>query len=367
MKRTLAGLIFVAILFFFLAAVACGFLLILSGGDIADYVRTALIRVSLSSRQEDLNMPAGSDNTPQRFTVNIGDTPLTIALNLTNAGLIRDAQLFVDYVRVEELDSQLEAGIYFLNQTQTLPQIALILTDSRSSHIPFRILEGMRLEEIADLIDQNRLFNFTGSDFAAVVSVGAQIDPAFAAEMGIPVGASLEGFLFPNTYQLPPDITATGLRDTLLEAFRTNVGLQLISDVQAQGLTMRDAVILASIVEREAVWDDEHPMIASVYRNRLAIGMRLEADPTVQYALNGTRGRWWVNISIADYRGVISPYNTYLNNGLPPGPIASPGISAIRAAIHPAESSYYFFRAKCDGSNYHIFATTYDEHLANGC
>lgn len=367
MKRTLAGLIFIAVIFFFLAAVAGGFLLILSGGDVVNFVRTTIIRVSLSSRQEDLNRPIGSNETPQRFTINVGDTPLTIALNLTNAGLISDAQLFVDYVRVEQLDSQLEAGIYFLNQTQTIPEIALLLTDSRSSHIPFRILEGTRIEEIADLIDQNRLFNFTGSDFEAMVGIGTQIDPTFAAEMGIPVGASLEGFLFPSTYQLPPDITPESLRDTLLEAFRTNVGTQLLLDIQAQGLTMRDAVILASIVEREAVWDDEHPMIASVYRNRLAIGMRLEADPTVQYALNGTRGRWWVNISIADYRGVESPYNTYLNTGLPPGPIANPGISAIRAAVHPAESSYYFFRAKCDGSNYHIFATTYDEHLANGC
>lgn len=367
MKRTLTGFILLAIVFFFLAAVACGFLFILSGGDVVSFVRTTLIRVSLSSRQAELNTPAGNDDTPYRFTINAGDTPLIIARNLEIAGIIHDAQLFVDYVRVEGLDSELEAGIYFLNQTQTIPQIAVLLTDSRSSHIPFRILEGTRIEEIADLIDENRLFNFSGSDFEAAVGIGAQIDPTFSAEMGIPAGASLEGFLYPNTYQLPPDITAEGLRDTLLDAFRTHVGTQLIMDAQAQGLTIREAVILASIIEREAVWDDEHPLIASVYRNRLEIGMRLEADPTVQYALNGARGRWWPNISIADYRGVDSPYNTYLNTGLPPSPIANPGISAIRAAIHPAESSYYYFRAKCDGSNYHIFATTYDEHLANGC
>jgi len=95
--------------------------------------------------------------------------------------------------------------------------------------------------------------------------------------------------------------------------------------------------------------------------------MRLQADPTVQYGINGARGRWWPAITQADYRNIASPYNTYLNEGLPPGPIASPGLSAIRAATYPAESSYFYFRAKCDRSNYHNFATTYDEHLANGC
>jgi UPF0755 protein len=115
------------------------------------------------------------------------------------------------------------------------------------------------------------------------------------------------------------------------------------------------------------VWDDEHTLITSVYRNRLDIGMKLDADPTVQYALQGARGRWWPNISPSDYTGVESPYNTYLNFELPPGPIANPSLSAIRAAIYPAESSYIYFRARCDGSNYHRFATTYDEHLANGC
>ncbi|MEO1289708.1 MAG: endolytic transglycosylase MltG [Chloroflexota bacterium] len=108
-------------------------------------------------------------------------------------------------------------------------------------------------------------------------------------------------------------------------------------------------------------------MIASVYRNRLEIGMNMEADPTVQYGINGTRGEWWVNITVADYRGVNSPYNTYLINGLPPGPIANPSLSAIRGAAYPAQTDFIFFRAKCDGSNYHNFAVAFDEHLANGC
>jgi UPF0755 protein len=174
--------------------------------------------------------------------------------------------------------------------------------------------------------------------------------------------------LFPDTYVLPPNITALELRDTILENFETQVGRQFATDAQTQGFTLRDIVTLASIAEREAVHNDEHPMIAGVYRNRLNIGMNMDADPTVQYGLQGQRdNNWWPQITQDDYRSVISPYNTYINNGLPPGPISNPGLSAIRAALNPASSDYLYFRARCDGSNYHVFAMTFDEHVGNGC
>jgi UPF0755 protein len=111
---------------------------------------------------------------------------------------------------------------------------------------------------------------------------------------------------------------------------------------------------------------DEGAKIAGVYAHRLRIGMKLDADPTVQYPL-GEPGDWWTQITQADYTNTISPYNTYLNFGLPPGPIANPGISAIRAAANPEISDYIYFRAECDGSGYHRFALTFAEHLANGC
>jgi UPF0755 protein len=367
LSRLVKLIVFLGMVGLFTCAVGFGFVFILSGGDIIGFAQTTLLRLSLSSRQDDLERPAGTDATPRRFTINSGDSPTAVANNLLNAGLIRDADLFVDYVQFEGLDTQLEAATYFLNETQTIPQIAYVLIDSANSNIPFRILEGQRIEEIATLIDQNHLFAFTGQDFLNVVSSGAVIDPVFAAEMGIPVGASLEGFLFPDTYILPPEITPEGLRDELLENFKAKIGTQMAIDAAAQGYTMRDMVSLAAIIQREAVWDDEQPLISSVYRNRMTIGMKLDADPTVQYGLQGTRDSWWPRITAADYNDVISPYNTYLNNGLPPGPIANPGITAIRAAVYPAESSYYYFRAKCDGSGYHVFATTFEEQVANGC
>jgi UPF0755 protein len=365
--RLVKVLITFAVMAVFVLVIGAGFLFIVSGGNPVGFVRDSLIRFELAGRQDELESPMGVDATPIRFTINSGEAPVVVARNLADLSLISDAGLFVDYVRVNGLDVQLEAGTYFLNQTQTIPDIALALTDSRASQITFRVPEGSRIEEVADLIDGNGLFAFSGDDFLQVVSAEAVIPASFQQAMQIPAGMSLEGYLLPDTYILPPTIDALGLRDTLLEAFVDTVGQQMLVDASVQGLTMHQAVTFASIIEREAVWEDEHPLISSVYRNRYDIGMRLEADPTVQYALNGARGSWWPRITQADYRNVVSPYNTYVSDGLPPHPIANPGISAIRAAVYPAESDYYFFRARCDGSNYHNFATTYDEHLANGC
>ena len=136
-----------------------------------------------------------------------------------------------------------------------------------------------------------------------------------------------------------------------------------------QNLTIYQAVILASIVEREAVQDEEKALIASVYLNRWRIGMKLDADPTVQYAYgyDFTEGTWWKNpLELQDLQ-FDSPYNTYLYAGLPPAPIANPSLEALQAVAFPAETPYYFFRAKCDGSGYHDFSETLEEHLGNGC
>lgn len=367
MLRLAKFIVFLGFVALFFAMVAFGFIFILSGGDPIGYARTEYLRMTLAGRQEDLARSVSENSSEIIFEVSFGNTPSMIAEKLFLNGLILDEELFVTYARVEGLDTQFEAGTYFLNQTMIIPKIALILTDSSNSSITFRIVEGSRIEEIADAIDEHPRFSFSGAEFLALVSDSNLINPNLAAELGIPVGVSLEGFMFPDTYILAPNITATGLVEQLLERFLEVTGTQLRLDANEQGLTMRHIVILASIVEREAVWEDEHPLIASVYRNRLDIGMNLEADPTVQYGIEGVRGSWWPQITLADYRDINSPYNTYLYGGLPPGPIANPSLAAIRAAVYPAESSFIFFRARCDGSNYHIFALTYDEHLANGC
>ncbi len=338
-----------------------------SDGQFLDQAQTALLRVQLRSRQTELQAPFSNEGTPTRFSIESGATAKQIAVDLVESELIGDAGLFLDYARVEGYDRQFQAGDYILDARQSIIEISEMLAGSIRSYIPFRSPAGARLEELAELIDSIDEFEFSGADFLALVDQGADLPVDLAAWAGIPAGASLEGYFYPDSYQLPLTISAEGLRDMLLRTFRGGVGDNLRNAALARDLTLHQAVILASIVEREAVLWQEHREIAGVYHNRLATGMRLEADPTVQYALHGERGDWWVKITQDDYRRVVSPYNTYLIEGLPPGPIASPSLSAIIAAIYPAESDYFFFRATCDGSYTHLFAVSFEEHLANAC
>ncbi|MBZ0303303.1 MAG: endolytic transglycosylase MltG [Anaerolineae bacterium] len=367
MGRLVRLIILLGAAFIVLGVAAGALLYVVSDGRPAYFVQREFTRLRLAGQQEALNRSVGTDDTPVRFTVNPGDTPPIVAENLWRANLISNPDLYVDYALVSGLDVETEAGVYFPDQTLTIPQIAAMLTDSRSSYIPFRILEGWRMEEVAAAIDQSGLFGFSGADFLAIIGPGAEVDPAFANQVGLPFGASLEGFLYPDTYQLPPQIAPAGLRDLLVKTFLEKVGSQIIADASAQGLTFHQVIILASIVERESVQSEENPRIAEVYRNRLDIGMKLDADPTVQYGIGFQNGTWWPQITQDDYTNVISDYNTYRIPGLPPGPIANPSLAAIQGVVYPEASDYLYFRAACDGSGYHNFALTFEEHVANGC
>jgi UPF0755 protein len=239
--------------------------------------------------------------------------------------------------------------------------------------VRFLVRENMRIEEIAEQIDQTPLLTFTGQEFIALVGMNASIPDTFRQKYGIPAGASLQGFLYPATYELDANTTVAGFRDKMLTAFDQAIPAEMLAAAIRQGRTFYEVVAIASIVEREAVHEDERPAIAEVYLNRLSVGMRLEADPTVQYqlALNvpPTTGNWWPTITQADYQGVLGPYNTYLNSGIPPSPIVSPSVSSMRAVVYPKASNPppLFFRAACDGSGYHVFSVTYEEHLSKGC
>ncbi len=338
------------------------------------------LRISLERYEDELARPAGTDPQFRKFEILPGDTASAVASNLLAQSLITNADLFVDYVQYYRLDSRLEAGTYFLKQTQTLEEIAYALTDAAAATIPFLSLEGWRIEQIADIIDQNPLLDFSGNDFLAVVGPGAAIPPEIKARAGIPdvmsngQPPSLEGFLFPATYQLKPGITPFELRDEMLAAFNRNVTDAMLQQAAAQDLTLYEVVTLASIVERETVVADEAPIIASVYLNRYRLPMRLDADPTVQYAIGNTRdGSWWPQITQADYYGLTGvpnqSYSTYLNEGLPPGPIASPGVGSINAVLNPAVTEYFYFRAGCNNDGRHEFFTLEQQadHAAFTC
>jgi UPF0755 protein len=277
-------------------------------------------------------------------------------------GLIRDAGAFRSYLIYSGLDTTIQSGKYKLSAAMSVVEIARKLQDATPEEVTFVILPGWRMEEIAASLTTSGL-SFSPDEF---LTVARTAQPAYDFLAG---ATTTEGFLFPDSYIVPRGVTAADFVNGLLRNFTLHLTPDLKTQFQKQGLTVYQAVTLASVVEREAVHDEEKPLIASVYLNRLKINMKLDADPTVQYALGYSpiNQSWWTNpISLIDLQ-VNSPYNTYLNSGLPPTPIANPSLNALRAVALPAETNYLYFRAKCDRSGYHDFSATFDEHLKNGC
>ncbi|MBI3362604.1 MAG: endolytic transglycosylase MltG [Chloroflexi bacterium] len=322
----------------------------------------------LTLRSADLMRPAGVDPAPIAFTVQPGDTATSVAGRLAAAGLVADADLLRYYMRYEGLDAGIEAGDFRLSATMTVAEIARALGDASAREAAVTIPEGWRLEQIADYLESRTDVPFGRDQFLAVTREAARASGQYSFLGDIPAGASLEGFLFPDTYRLAKEATASDLVARMLANFDAKAA-PLRNDMIREGLTMYQALILASIVEREAAIGEERPLIASVYLNRRVISMKLDADPTVQYALGyqAEQGNWWKRGLTFDDLAFDSPYNTYLYPGLPPGPIASPGLDSIRAVVYPATSDFLYFRATCDGSGRHVFARTLEEQVANAC
>jgi UPF0755 protein len=340
-----------------LALVACQDLT--GGAGLSDAALAAYLRL----HEDDLARPAGDDPTPVPFTVEPGETVASIAQRLHAVGLIRDPELFRRYVRLRRLDTGIQAGQFELARTMNLMEIALRLQRGQAPGVLFTIPEGWRAGQIADAL--RRTTTVDADAFLKLVDDGAQFVPSYGFLAGLPADASLEGYLFPDTYELPEDPQARDLIERMLANFAVKA-LPLFETTPPAAMTMHEALTLASIIEREAVVPEERPLIAGVYLNRLRQGMRLEADPTVQYAMGfqAETGQWWKTpVTLAEYREVKSPYNTYLHAGLPPGPICNPGLDSIRAALQPQFTEFLYFVARGDGS--HVFARTFEEHLSN--
>ena len=309
-----------------------------------------------------LTRPLATSGSKLTFTVQQGEPVDDIAGQLQAAQLISDAGMFRDYLIYTGLDTSIQACDYHLSSSMSFVDIARAMQDATPADITFVVLPGWRMEEIALSLPTSGL-NITATDFIAAAS---KPRPGFDFLAG---ARSTEGFLYPDSYTLPRVLTVDQLLDALLRNFGLHLTSDLLDGFNRRGLSVYQAVTLASIVERETMRTEEMPVIASVYLNRLKIGMNLDADPTVQYALgyNSTQQTWWTNPLSADDLKFVSLYNTYLNPGLPPAPISNPSLDALRAVASPADTNYYYFQAKCDGSGYHVFAKTFDEHLKNMC
>jgi len=307
--------------------------------------------------------PAGSSTSPVPFTVRTGDSASEVGRRLEQEKLIRSGLLFRLLVSYRRVGSELVAGDYELSPSMRMDEIVDKFRRGEVATVRFTVPEGLRGEEIAEIVASN---GFASREEFLRTFRQSRFNYGFLADR--PADSALEGYLFPDTYSVSPRLSAEGVIDVMLRNFGAHYSPDMKNRAAAMGLSTYQVVTLASIVEREAVLPAERPVIAGVLLNRLRDGMPLETDPTVQYALGsqpssrGSDGYWKRNLSMKDLE-VDSPYNTYRNKGLPPGPIANPGLAAMVAVLNPTVTDYYFFVAKNDGS--HAFSKTMDEHLRN--
>ncbi len=311
-----------------------------------------------------LTTPVRTDGLPITFHINVDESLQSIAGRLEKSGLIPDAGIFITYLAYSGMDSTVQAGQYEFGPGLSPRDIALELQDATPGEIPFTLLAGWRVEEVAEALVVYGLLD-AKDEFLEL----AYNPDELSLPDSWPDDQGVEGLLFPGQYSIPRNSSPGEILGIFLERFLDEVNPNLIEKFKNQGLSLYDAVTLASIVEKEAVHTSEQPIISSVFLNRMAINQKLESDPTIQYALGFNKDQltWWKNPLTTGDLTVNSPYNTYLVNGLPPSPISSPGLTAMKAVGSPPSSKYYFFRAKCDGSGYHNFSQTFDEHLEFAC
>lgn len=319
-----------------------------------------LLGLYLALRSAELQTPANSSDRQVDFTVYPGETTIDIARRLQQVGLIRDAELFRLYARYQGADGRLEAGEYRLRSNMTIPELTAALMHGLPGMRRVTLREGLRAEEIAEIMAAAGIADAT--QFMDVVR-NARFD--YPALQDRPVSSTLEGYLFPDTYQIANSATVTQVVELLVKTFDSRFTPAMRQQAAAQKRTIFQVVTIASLVEREARLPAERPLIASVYLNRLAKGMPLEADSTVQYAMgyDAKNKTWWPALRLEDLRKPVGPYSTYLNVGLPPGPICNPGLASLQAVLEPANTGYLYYFAKGDGS--HAFATTFEEHQEN--
>ncbi|NOT28357.1 MAG: endolytic transglycosylase MltG [Acidobacteria bacterium] len=295
----------------------------------------------------------GHTETEQFIDIPSGSGPAAIGRRLVEAGIVRDAWTFRTALWWSGRARELKAGEYQF--VGPLSAIDVVLKLVRGEVFARRLTfpEGLTIAEMAEVFE-TRGFGTAAQflDAASDASAIRELDPS---------SRNLEGYLFPETYALPRGTPAARLVGMMVERFQAVFDERLRALAKEQGLTIREVVTLASLVEKETGQPSERPLVAGVYRNRLKVGMGLQADPTVVYALR-LAGRYDGNIRRQDL-ALDSPYNTYRYPGLPPGPIAAPGAESLKAALMPADVDYLYFVSRNDGS--HAFARTLSEHNRN--
>jgi UPF0755 protein len=280
----------------------------------------------------------------RKFVIPKGQAVGIIADRLEDEGIIKNALLFRLYVKQNNLQNKIQAGTFEVAGSMPPQVVALTLTKG-TNDIWVTIQEGWRTEEIAEYLDEIDLSEFDKNAF-------------------LQLAGSDEGYLYPDTYLLPKMATAETIYSLLKNTFERKIEVGLADEIEASKRPLEEVIILASILEREARGYEEMRQVAGVLENRLKIGMALQVDASLQYlkGYNQQQDDWWVPPTAAD-KSIESPYNTYLNPGLPPTPIANPGLDAIRAALDPAENDNLFYIHDLEGGIH--YGKTLEEHNQN--
>jgi UPF0755 protein len=317
--------------------IAVAVLLAVLAGGILLYARTQL------------DPPASSPNAPVTITVVPGEPLDTLVKDLADHGLVRSSFWFGWFAHLQGLGSKLQAGQFVLDDSMSASYIVQRLETSPQAKAHRLLLpEGLTASQMADRVAAANL-GITAAQYLAEVHSGSFSEPFLA---GKPAGASLEGFLFPDTYEIPQNATAHDVVQMQLADF-SNKAMPLLAGLSPPQIYA--TVTVASMAEREAKFDVDRPLVAGVVTNRLANGQLLQLDSTVTYGLGLSGGAPTAKQLTTD-----TAYNTYIHTGLPPTPISNPGVSSITAAVHPAKTSYLFFISDCSGHNH--YSVTEQEH-----
>jgi UPF0755 protein len=292
------------------------------------------------------------DARPRTVVIPQGATARTIGALLADAGVARRAWAVVLVARALGVAERLRHGEYALRPDQSTPEIVRLLARGETVRHRVTIPEGSTVAQVADLLAAEGLVD-RDRFLALALREGRRIGRPILADLPID---SVEGYLFPDTYDFTRGLDEAAVLGRFLDHLDAKLDPALRTAAAARGWSLHDLLTVASMIEREAQVPDERPVVAGVIVNRLARGMRLEIDATVLYALGSHKAA----LALRDL-DVDSPYNTYRRAGLPPGPIANPGLAAITAAAHPAEVPYLYYVLRPDGR--HHFSRTYEEHL----
>jgi UPF0755 protein len=291
------------------------------------------------------------------FVISKGDGNATIGKNLQKEGLISNNLYFYFYVRTHGLLNKLYPGDYLLSGNMTIPEITAIITNPKKTYEKVTLIEGWTAKQMADELNSH---GFEGDAFLALINnPPKEIVSQFAVLSDKPAQASLEGYLFPDTYYFSKDATAEGIFKKILQNTDTKINSDILAEVKNQNKSFFEVLTMASIVEKEVRTDADRALVAGIFWNRIKIGQALQSDATLTYIL-GDKDAAHSGAQLA----TDSPYNSYQNKGLPPGPISNPGLASIIAAIHPRDSAYnYFLSDPATGKT--VFSKTFEEHVAN--